>query len=67
MEPPNNTVAIIADIRNNKGIYIHETQTGDYIDGVGTKKAGKLIIVPWIHDWHYYSIGTLRIRHITKE
>jgi len=65
-EPPLETVAIIVDIRNNHGaIFIHETEGGNYIDGVGTEEAGKLVIVPWNPGWHYYSIGTIRVGHIT--
>lgn len=66
--PPQNTVAIVIDVRNNRGaVYIHETQGGKHVDGVGTENSRNLVMVPWNSDWYYYSIGSIRLAYIGKK
>ena len=47
VQPPEGTIATVVDVRKNEAaIRIFETQSNDYIDGVGTEEARKLVIVP---------------------
>ena len=65
MEPPENTVVVVVDIRSNQGaIYIVNKQTDGYVDHVGTDVAGNLIMVPWNKDWWYYCLGSTRLAYI---
>jgi len=66
IHPPAGTVALVVDIRNNRAaIKIFEKQDDDYVDGVGTEEAGKLVIVPWKSSWFYFCTGTPRVGHVT--
>jgi hypothetical protein len=63
-----NTVAIVVDVRNSRGaINIHETQSNDWVDQVGTEETGKLVIVLWKSNWYYYSVGSLPVGYIVKK
>jgi len=66
--PPEGTVAIVVDVRNNRGaINIHQTQSNDWVDQVGTEETGKLVIVPWTSSWYYYSVGALVVGYIVEK
>ncbi|OCL12970.1 hypothetical protein AOQ84DRAFT_131021 [Glonium stellatum] len=66
--PPNDTVAIVVDMRNNVGaVLIHERRDGKYKGGVGTEDQGYMVMVPWSNDWYYYSIGSTRLAYIKKK
>jgi len=68
VKPPKSTVAIIVDICNNRAaIRIFEMQSNDYIDGVGTEEAGKLVIVLWQSNWFYWYTKSLYVGHILKK
>jgi hypothetical protein len=68
IRPPDDTIAIVVDVRDNQAaIRIFETKDEDYIDGVGTEEAGKLVIVPWQSHWFYFCTGTPRVGHIVKD
>ncbi len=61
-------MAIVVDVRNNRGaINIHDTQSEDWVDQVGTEESGKLVIVPWNSSWFYYSVGSLAVRYIVEK
>ncbi|KAI9888494.1 MAG: hypothetical protein M1814_006885 [Vezdaea aestivalis] len=68
IHPSENTIAIIIDVRDNKGaIFIHEKEDGKYVDGVGTEETGNLVIVPWNNNWYYYSIGSVRLAWVERK
>lgn len=47
MNPPENTVVVVVDVRNNQGaIRIADKQTNEHVDGVGTEAAGNLVMIP---------------------
>ena len=63
-----NTVAVVVDVRNNQGaIQIADKQSDDYVDGVGTEAAGKLVMIPWKKEWWYYCKGSTRLAHIEEK
>ena len=65
MNPPENTVVVVVDVRNNQGaIQIADKQTNEYVDGVGTEAAGNLVMIPWDENWWYYSMGSTRLAYI---
>ncbi|KAF2175341.1 hypothetical protein K469DRAFT_702363 [Zopfia rhizophila CBS 207.26] len=66
--PPDNTAAIVVDVRNNKGaVNIHKKDSSEFVDMVGTEESGKLVIVPWNNSWFYYSVGSLKVGYIAKQ
>lgn len=65
VQPTEGTVAIVVDVRKNKAaIRIIETETEEYIDGVGTEEAGKLVVIPWQSNWSYFCTGSPRVAYI---
>lgn len=68
MNPPENTVVVIVDVRSNQGaIQIADKQSNEYVDGVGTEAAGSLVMIPWKKDWWYYCMGSTRLAYIGKK
>jgi hypothetical protein len=58
----------VVDVRKKQGaIFVHELENGEYVGGVGVDEQGNLIMIPWNHEWYYYTIGSLRIEYITKD
>lgn len=69
MNPAQDTVAVVVDVRSGQGaIRIASTQGNNHVDDVGPMKgAGNMVIVPWKSDWWYYAIGSVRVAHIGKK
>ena len=68
MDPPENTVVVVVDVRSNQGaMQIVDKQKDEYVDMVGTEEAGNLVMVPWNSDWRYYCIGTTRLAYIGQK
>ncbi|KAI9749079.1 MAG: hypothetical protein M4579_007014, partial [Chaenotheca gracillima] len=66
--PPENIVAVVVDVREDDGaIFIHEVQSGTFVDGVGTEESRNLVVVPWNSGWDYYCIGSLRLAYVGKK
>jgi len=68
MDPPQNTVALVVDVRGSQGaIRIANTQDNKYADEVGpVKEAGNLVMVTWKSNWWYYTIGSVRVAYIRR-
>ncbi|ELR10463.1 hypothetical protein VC83_01803 [Pseudogymnoascus destructans] len=65
--PPENTVAIIVDVRMSKGaIRIFQKSGSEYLDGIGTEQAGNLVIVPWSSAWYISAAGSLPVGYVAK-
>lgn len=61
-KPPENTVFVVIDVRDKQGaIFVHESGTDEYVGGVGTDEQGNVVMIPWNHNWYYYTIGALQI------
>ncbi|KAK3934392.1 hypothetical protein QBC46DRAFT_218326, partial [Diplogelasinospora grovesii] len=60
--PPNDTIAILVQVRNTSGVvYIYVTETDDYKDRVGQDYSGQTVIVPWKQGLKFVCYGTCRI------
>ncbi|KAH6661626.1 hypothetical protein B0J14DRAFT_350339 [Halenospora varia] len=45
--PPQDMLVIIVNVRSNRGaIYIYKTESGEYVDSIGTEQAGNRVMVP---------------------
>ncbi|OBT53130.1 hypothetical protein VE04_05756 [Pseudogymnoascus sp. 24MN13] len=65
--PPENTVAIIVDVRTNKGaIRIFQQSDSEYLGAVGTEQTGNLVIVPWRSGWYISAAGSLPVGYVAK-
>jgi len=70
--PPEDTVVIIVDVRSSRGAVRIFKQSGDdassdeYLDGIGTEQAGKLVIVPWDSGWYFSAAGSLPVGYVTR-
>jgi len=68
MNPPENTVVVVVDVRGNQGaIRIVDKSDNKYVDGVGTEEAGKLVMLPWNSSWWFYTIGSIRVGYVAKK
>jgi len=66
--PPEGTVAIVVDIRNNiGGVNIHSRDSGDFVDMVGMEEHGNMVIVPWKSEWDYDCVGSPQVGYIVKK
>lgn len=68
IQPPADTLAVIVDVVQNRGaMRIFETQSGDYVSGVGLEDAGNFVIIPWETSWWLRPSGSLRIGYVTAK
>lgn len=71
--PPGDTVVIIVDVRSSRGAVRifkksgDDTTSGEYLDGIGTELAGKLVIVPWDSDWYFSAAGSLPVGYVMRK
>jgi hypothetical protein len=66
--PPTGTVAIVIDVRGNKGaIRIYEVSGRSFRGSVGLEEAGKMVIIPWDSGWYYSAAGSLPVGHIVEK
>jgi len=66
--PPEGTMAVVVDVRNNIGaIRIIEVQSNEYLGGVGLEDNGYLVLVPWQGAWRYFCTGSPRVGCIVKK
>lgn len=70
VKPPENTLAVIVDLRGGKGTIVIFSKAADqadrYHDRVGQdKNSGNLVmVVPWDQEWWYFPAGETRIAYI---
>jgi hypothetical protein len=66
--PPTDTVALVVDVRDNKGaIRIFQTSSKKYVHMVGTEESGKLIMITWKSVWYYSAAGSLPVGYIIEK
>ncbi|EEH36215.2 hypothetical protein PAAG_00538 [Paracoccidioides lutzii Pb01] len=67
LKPSENTVFVVVDARNKKGaIFVHESESNEYVGGFGIDELGNVVIIPWDHGWFYYTTGCLRVGYMVK-
>ncbi|KAM5431522.1 hypothetical protein McanMca71_004758 [Microsporum canis] len=67
IKPPEKTSFVVVDIRDNRGaIFVHESASNEYVGGIGMDEQGNVVLIPWSPDWHYYTIGSLRVGYIER-
>ena len=65
VEPPKDTVAIVVDVRSNKGaIEIGDKDSNKHIEHIGTEELGHTVVLLWKPSWFYGSRGTTRVAHV---
>ncbi|KFY68445.1 hypothetical protein V496_01067 [Pseudogymnoascus sp. VKM F-4515 (FW-2607)] len=65
--PPENTAAIIVDVRTSKGVIrIFQKSDSEYLGAIGTEQAGNLVIVPWRSGWYISAAGSLPVGYVAK-
>ncbi|KAK9583604.1 hypothetical protein V6Z92_007739 [Aspergillus fumigatus] len=58
IHPPEDTLAVVVHVLSKRGaMFIHETDGGDYVDGVGAEDTESSVIVPWDNQWYYDTGG----------
>jgi len=63
--PPTGTIAIVVDVRENKGVIrVYEASSRTHCGNVGLEEAGNLVIIPWNSGWYYSTAGSLPVGHI---
>jgi hypothetical protein len=68
IHPPDDTLAVVVYVPSKRGaMFIHETEGGDYLDGVGAEDTECYVIIPWDNRWYYYTIGSIRLGYIRKK
>jgi len=67
IKPPENTVAVVVDVVDNRGaIRIFEKGGDKFVDGVGTEEKGNIVIVPWNSNWWFRASGSLQVGYVVK-
>jgi len=70
--PPEDTVVLIVDVRSSRGAVRIFQKSGDdasvdeYVGGIGTELAGKMVIVPWDSSWYFSAAGSLPVGYVTR-
>lgn len=65
VEPTNDVVAIVVDMRNasSNSVYIHEIND-DYVDMVGLDFRGYVVIVPWEPGLKFMCYGSCKVGEV---
>lgn len=68
MNPPEDLAVLVLDFRGHEGaIQIVDSQSDEYLHGVGTEQKGNLVMIPWKKEWWFYCIGITRVAYVRRK